>query len=149
MIELCSTLILALLLMSTYGIFILIGTILVILSCAFSKDSIHLIRHGEKTIATISRIEQVDTYEGPSYHRFLSFTTIDGKSKEYACHSEFAMPTTSLGGEIPIVYNPHNPSEYKVFTYFGVFTPAIVMGTIAVALLFVGVGYYVAQIVLR
>jgi hypothetical protein len=135
--------------MSPYAIFILIGTILAILSYAFIKDTIYLIRHGEKTTATITRIEEVDSSDGPSYYRVLSFTTIDGKNIEYTCHYESSLPTTSLGGEVPIVYDPHNPSEVKVLTYLGAFTPPIVMGTIAAGLLFLGIGYFVAQTVLR
>jgi hypothetical protein len=135
--------------MSPYAIFILIGTILVILSYAFTKDTIYLIRHGEKTTATITRIEEVDFDDTPSYSRILSFTTIDGKNKEYKCNYESILPTTSVGGEVPVVYDPHNPSEMKVLTYLGAFAPAIIMGTIAAGFLFLGIGYFVAQTILR
>ncbi|MDI3320990.1 DUF3592 domain-containing protein [Pinibacter soli] len=135
--------------MNTYIALIIVGTVLLIVSFAFTKDSIYLIRHGEKTISTITRVEEVANSKNHSSYYILSFTTINGKEKEFECHFPAALPTTYLGGEVPIVYDPHNPSDIKILTYFGAFAPAIIIGAFAAGFLFIGIGYFAAQIVLK
>jgi hypothetical protein len=133
-----------------YSILLASGVILLAISLFKFGESLAFIRKSERAIGTVIELEEREDGEGNrSYKPIFKFKT--SANQEITCLSPVSSspPAWKIGEEAIIAYNPANPSQAKVLTYFGAFLWTIVFMAIAMPLIVVGGGYFVAQILLK
>ncbi|WP_369681672.1 DUF3592 domain-containing protein [Ferruginibacter sp. HRS2-29] len=89
-------------------------------------------------------IEKTDS-DGTSYTPIFRFKTNANREVTFRYPFSTAPSSWEVGDETTIVYDMNNPSSAKVLTYFGVFSWTVALMAIAMPLIVIGGGYYVAQ----
>jgi hypothetical protein len=131
-----------------YNITLLIGIGLLIASILVIRHRLAFIHSNEKTIGTVIRIDKVKDSDGDTYIPVFSFKTRSNEEVVFNCPYSSNPPSWEVGEEATIVYDPGNPSNAKLYTYFGVFGLASILLAAAMAFIVIGGGYQIANRIL-
>ena len=131
-----------------YTITLLIGIGLLIASLLVIKDRLSFIRNNEKTTGTVIRIDKEKDSDGDSYRPVFSFKTRSNEEIIFKRPYLSNPPSWEVGEETTIVYDPANPTNAKLYTYFGVFGLATILMAVAMPFIIIGGGYHLANMVL-
>jgi hypothetical protein len=132
-----------------YGITLAIGLILLTISLFIFKESLAFIRKSERATGTVTEMVPVNGSDGVTYKPIFKFKTSTNQEVIYRHISSSSPPNWSVGEEATIAYDPNDPSVARLLTYFGTFSWTIVLMAIAMPLIVIGGGYYVAQLFLK
>ncbi|QDK79562.1 DUF3592 domain-containing protein [Spirosoma sp. KCTC 42546] len=126
-----------------YLITFLIGVLFLAGSLYLVSTSVHFIKTGTRTVATVEELVQERSKKGKSTYRpIFRFTTITGKDIHYAYKVASSPPDWAVGEKATVVYKLDDPENPMVLSYFGAFGWAVIALAIASVLLIVGGGYY-------
>lgn len=132
-----------------YAITLTIGIIILIISLFLLKKSIAFIRNGEHAIATVIELKENKDSDGTTYYPIFKFTTANNEEIIYKYNASTSPPSWSIGEHATIAYDSNNPKRAKLLTYFGAFIWTVVLMAIAMPLIVIGGGYYIAQSFLK
>lgn len=128
-----------------YSISLTMGIILLVVSLAIFRGSLAFIKNSNKTIGTVAKLERIDDGETITYKPIFKFKTHTNQECVYRHISSSSPANWYVGEEATIVYDPVNPSNARLLTYFGAFSWTIILMAIAMPLIVIGGGYYAAQ----
>lgn len=132
-----------------YSISLAVGIILVVLSFYFLKQSLHFIKSSEKASGTVIGLERVPGSDGDTYKAIFKFRTYNNKEVIYREKSSSSPAAWSVGEDARFAYQRDDPSNAKLLTYFGSFGWTVILLAIAMPLLVIGGGYFIAQPILK
>ena len=128
-----------------YSITLAVGVTLLIISLLTLKKSLAFLRSSNRAIATVIELERISDSDGTSYKPVFKFKAATGQEVIYKQSSSSNPPGWEVGEEATIAYDANNPNEARLLTYFGAFSWTIVLMALAMPMLVVGGGYYLAQ----
>ena len=128
-----------------YSITLAVGVALLIISLLTLKKSLAFLRNSNRAIGTVIELERISDSDGTTYKPVFKFNAATGPEVIYKQSSSSNPPGWDVGEEATIAYDPNNPNEARLLTYFGTFSWAIVLMALAMPMLVVGGGYYLAQ----
>lgn len=133
-----------------YSITFIIGIVFLSFSVSYIRKAISFVNKSEKAVGVVtSVVKESDNDGGYTYRPIFTFQT--GRNQEVTYrHTVTSSPASwKEGEEATIIYNPDNPKEARLYTYFGVFGTAVVLMAIAMPFLVIGGGYFLSGFVLR
>jgi hypothetical protein len=132
-----------------YGVALITGIVLLLMSVFSIKERLDFLKKSEKVTGTVIDVEETDN-EGITYKPIFQYTTGNHQTYTYRHFGSSSNPLRwNIGDEAIITYDPYNPSNGMLLTYWGVFNYSVILMAIAVALIVIGGGYYLAGLVLR
>ena len=128
-----------------YNILLAVGCILLIISLYVLKGSISFFKKSEKTIGKVIEVERISGNDGATYKPVFKFKTSLNKEVIFRYPFSSSPSSFNLDEEATIAYDPNNPDNAKVLTYFGSFGLAVILLAIAMPLIVIGGGYHLSQ----
>ncbi len=132
-----------------YSITLVVGIILIVFAIILLNRSLSFLRNSERTIATVIELERNNAFDGDTYNPIFKFKTSLGKEVIYKHFVSSSPATWYIGETATVVYDPGDPSDAKLLTYFGAFSWTIVLMAIAMPLIVIGGGYFLSQSFLK
>lgn len=132
-----------------YSITLTIGLILLVVSLFIFKESLEFIKRSERAIATVIELVAIKDSDGTTYKPVFKFKSRHNQEIIYRHIVSSSPANWYVGEEATIAYEPGDPMEAKLLTYFGVFRWTIILMAISMPLIVIGGGYYVAQSFLK
>lgn len=127
-----------------YYIILGAGVILLIMGIFSLRDTLLFLKKSEKTTATVTSLRMIES-DGEAYLPLFTYRAKDNVEYTYGLSEGSNPPAWSIGDTETIIYDPAEPSNARLYTYFRVFAWAIVFISIALPLLVIGGGYFIAQ----
>jgi len=132
-----------------YNIALIIGIGLFITSIFLIRQRLAFIRDSEKTMGTVILLKkEKDSDGGTTYRPVFRFKTKTNQEIVFDHSVTSSPPSWSVGDDATIVYDPDNPDNARLYSYFGVFGVAAILMAVAMPLIVIGGGYHLANIVL-
>jgi hypothetical protein len=132
-----------------YTVAFAIGLIMVGISIFKCRESLKFLKYSDRAEGVITRIQKIEDGDNDSYKPYFTFTTADGQEVIYKHNFSGNITTWSIGDKGIIAYSPYNPEIAKLVSYWGMFSWSIVLMALAMPLIVVSVGFYLAQFVLK
>lgn len=132
-----------------YTVTLAIGLILVAISVFKCRESLKFLKQTDRAEGVITRIQKITDGDGESYKPYFTFTTADGQEVIYKHNFSSNITRWSIGDRGIIAYSPYDPGIARLVSYWGIFSWSIVLMAIAMPMIVVSVGYYLAQLVLK
>jgi hypothetical protein len=123
--------------------------ILIVISLLLLKESLAFLKTSERAVATVVELETVKGDDSDTYKAIFTFKTSSNEEITYRAKTSSSPAAWEVGEEALIAYDRDHPSTARLVTYFGIFSWSIILLSIAMPLLVIGGGYYLAQQVLR
>lgn len=128
-----------------YNLSLAVGIVLLVISLGFLRATFSFLKSSERVTATVIELETIEDSEGTTYKPVYKFKTLAGE--EYLCRPNFSSSPASwsIGEETLIAYNPQDPADARLLSYFGTFSWTIILTAIAMPFIVIGAGYHIAQ----
>ncbi|WP_346086341.1 DUF3592 domain-containing protein [Sphingobacterium ginsenosidimutans] len=130
--------------------YLMVGLGLVLLFFAFLtfRNVLLFLKKAEKTTATVIRLRIIES-DGEVYSPIFRFRTWDENEYEYELAEASNPASWSVGETETIIYDPADPTKAQLYTYFRVFAWPLILLSIALPLLVVGLGFFIAELYLK
>ncbi|MCW1961273.1 DUF3592 domain-containing protein [Chryseobacterium viscerum] len=127
-----------------YYIILGAGILLFVAALLSLKSTLLFLKKAEKTTATVTSLREFDS-DGIVFSPLFTFRT--GNNVEYTYElPEGTNPSAwSVGETETVIYDPDDPSSVELYTYFRIFAWPLILISIALPLLVVGGGYFIAD----
>ncbi len=132
-----------------YTLTLVVGITLLFISIFKCRESLAFLKNSERTVGKVIDLEHIQGNDGPTYKAIFKFTTKANKDITFRQNSSSNPPSWRVDEEVMIAYDPQNPDQARVLSYFGVFSWSIVLMAIAMPAIVVGGGYHLASYVLK
>ncbi|MNU24531.1 hypothetical protein D3C71_128560 [compost metagenome] len=117
------------------------GLIILFISILFLGKSVRFQDNGIRTTGKVVEIFVNEDSDGDTYSPVFEFTDIQQRVIRYKYYVSSSPAAWDLGDEATLVYNPDNPKEVKICTYYGLYGTAVTLIAIAMPFLVIGGGY--------
>jgi hypothetical protein len=107
------------------------------------------INKGGRAKATVTELEKMTDSDGTTYKPVFKFKTSLNQEIIYRHNISSSPPEWKVGDETTILYDSDDPQKVKLLSYFGLFRWTIILMAIAMPLIVIGGGYYIAQSFLK
>ncbi|SCY15364.1 Protein of unknown function [Flavobacterium anhuiense] len=115
-----------------------------LLSAIFSfRNTMLFLKNGNKATATVIGLHRYES-DGEVFAPIFTFQTKDNRLVTYELAEGTDPPAWKIGETATVIYNPSDPSEVSLYSYFRVFIWTLVLLSIALPLLVIGGGYFIA-----
>ena len=128
-----------------YSITLAVGIILLIISLRTLQQSLSFLRKSNRATGTVIEMERISDSDGSTYKPIFKFKAATGQEVIFKSSSSSNPPSWKVGEEATIAYDPNDPGEARLLTYFGAFSWTIVLMALAMPMLVIGGGFYLAQ----
>ncbi len=128
-----------------YSILLTTGIIFLILSFIVFRNSLSLIKNGYKATAIVIDLQNILSNNTSDLTPIFKFTTTTGQEIIFKGFGASSPPAFNIGEKVNIIYNPDNPNEAKVLTYFGVFGLTIILTALSIPMIVISAGYFLTQ----
>ncbi|WP_158618011.1 DUF3592 domain-containing protein [Chitinophaga lutea] len=132
-----------------YNTALIAGILLLVASCFTLNHSLTLLRSGEKAVGTVIMLEKSTDTDNESVTPIFRFTTRSNEEYTFGHIVSTDPPAWDIGEKGTIIYDPANPSQAKLLTYFSVFSETIFCVAFALPLIVFGGGSYIARYIFR
>jgi hypothetical protein len=127
-----------------YYIILALGFVFLIAAIFSFRHTIEFLNKGNKATATVIDLRMYES-EGKVYAPTFTFLTSDNELITYELPEGSDPPAWKIGETETIIYDPANPSNASLYSYFRLFTWTLVLVSIALPLLVIGAGYFIAE----
>ncbi len=132
-----------------YTLTLTIGLILLAISVFKLRESLTFLRTTERAVGTVIELVKINGSDGDSFMPIFKFKTSLNQEVVYSQNSSSNPPDWRIGEEVIIAYDPKNPTDARLLTYFGIFSWTIILMAVAMPLIVIGGGYHLSQVVLK
>ena len=126
-----------------YYLILGLGLAFLVLSIYSFHNTMVFLKKGNKAIATVVDLHRYES-DGESFAPVFNFRTQDNLSITYELAEGTDPPAWEIGETVTVIYDPADPSKVSLYTYFRLFIWTLVLLSIALPLLVIGVGYFIA-----
>ena len=127
-----------------YYIILTLGSVFLIAAIISFRHTMKFLNNGNITTATVIDLRTYRS-EGEVYAPVFSFLTNDNRFVTYELPEGSDPPAWKIGETATIIYDPSNPSNASLYSYFRLFTWTLILLSIALPLLIIGGGYFIAE----
>jgi hypothetical protein len=127
-----------------YLIFLILGIILLAASVFSLKRLLVFIQTGERVEGTLTRHEEKEDDGSIFYTPVFEFKTLDNREVVYRHHISRSPAMWSIGRQEIFIYNPDDLNSVRRLS-FSIFSWAIILMAVAMALIVTGGGYYLLR----
>lgn len=120
------------------------GLGLLILAVFSLKNTLSFLKKAERTTGTVTSLRMIES-DGEVYLPVFTFQTSDHIEYTYGLSEGSNPPAWTIGDTETIIYDPEDPSHAGLYTYFRIFAWPLIWISIALPLLVIGGGYFVAE----
>jgi hypothetical protein len=131
-----------------YYIILGAGLILLFWAALSFRNTISFLKKAEKATGTVISLRTIES-DGEVYAPIFNYQTKDNRIFTYELPEGTNPPGWKIGETEIIIYDPGNPSKARLYTYFRIFTLTLVLTSLALPLLVVGGGYFIAELLLK
>jgi hypothetical protein len=129
-----------------YNITLGVGVLIIVIALFVFKQSLNFLKTAQRAEAVVVDIKKkVGGKGGTMYTPVFGFKTLDNREITYTPNWSSSYTSWKIGDVATIAYDADNPEKVRLVTYFGAFSLAIILLAIAMPLIVVGGGYYLAQ----
>ncbi|WP_425514668.1 DUF3592 domain-containing protein [Hymenobacter profundi] len=129
-----------------YNIICIAGVFFLVVSLLSLRSRIHTIKTQESTTATVIRIDCEKDNEGDNtYRAIFRYTTRNNQELIYTQTSSTNPAAWEVGEQVRIVYDPENPIDAIMLSFFEAFGMIVILLIVSLAMLVVGGGHYFAN----
>jgi len=124
---------------AAYIFLFVLGLAMLIVALSLAGRSAAILWRGQRAVGEVVRMQKDagSASSSTTYAPILRYRTKDGRTLEAAGPPE-SFPQYGLGDRVPLHFSRSKPSQIRLDTFDGLWTPAVASGIIA--LLFAGVG---------
>ncbi|WP_312992902.1 DUF3592 domain-containing protein [Chryseobacterium flavum] len=126
-----------------YYIILGAGVILFVAALLSFRNTLSFLKKAEKATATVTSL-RVDNSDGEVYLPVFTFRTQNNIEYTYELPEGTNPSAWSVGETETVIYDPDDPSSVSLYTYFRIFVWPLVLMSIALPLLVIGSGYFIA-----
>lgn len=121
------------------GLFIFLGSVLLIVSAVVFVHSLHFVHAAAKTHGTVIRMERREDEHGAGTYAPV-FTFHDGQQTEHTVYSSMSSypPSYQVGEQVGVLYDPHNPNNAEINSFFSKWGLSLIAGALSVSCLLTG-----------
>ncbi|QIX60778.1 DUF3592 domain-containing protein [Hymenobacter sp. BT18] len=123
----------------------LVGIMLLIYAVNKIIKQVDFLKSGRSAVATVFRIDTVESDGHETYKPVFVFRTPAGQSFIYDNYFNSAPISWKIGDQARVVYNPADPRQAKVLTFFEAFGASPFLFLLALALIIFSGGYMWAE----
>ncbi|WP_426479137.1 DUF3592 domain-containing protein [Chryseobacterium sp. CBSDS_008] len=127
-----------------YYIILGLGLVFLLLAGYSFRNTMIFLKNGEKAIATVSDLHKFES-EGELFAPIFTFQTKDKLSVTFELREGNDPPAWEIGETTTIIYDPSDPSKVSLYSYLRIFIWTLVLLSIALPLIVVGGGYFIAS----
>lgn len=126
-----------------------VGVIMVFIAVRMILNTLAFLDQSQRATATVIDFKIHESSDGDTYSPVFQFHTRDGQ--EVLCHYPINSSPRgwSIGDEATVAYDPGNPEEAKVLTFFATFGIAAVLLMIAAPMIALAACYFITARFLR
>jgi len=126
-----------------YYLILGLGVVFLLLAIFSFRNTMEFLQNGDKATATVIDLHKYES-EGEVFAPVFTFRTKDNQVITYELAEGNYPPTWKIGETTTVVYDPADPSKVSLYSYFRVFIWTLVLLSIALPLLVIGGGYFIA-----
>lgn len=127
-----------------YYMILLLGFLLLFAAGYSFRNTLAFLNKGEKTVATVTDLRTIES-EGEVYAPIFTYHTMDGQTFTYELPEGTNPSAWEIGETETVIYDPDDPSNVSLYSYFRIFIWPLVLLSLALPLLVIGGGYFVAE----
>lgn len=127
-----------------YYIILGAGIVLFIFAFLSLRNTLSFLKKAEKATATVTSLREYES-EGTVFSPLFTFRTQNNTEYTYELPEGTNPSAWSVGDTETVIYDPDDPSSVSLYTYFRIFIWPLVLISIALPLLVVGGGYFIAE----
>ena len=127
-----------------YYIILGAGIVLFVTALLSLRNTLSFLKKAERSTATVTSLRVYDS-DGEVYSPLFTFRTRDNIDYTYELPEGTNPSAWAVGDTETVIYDPEDPSYVSLYTYFRIFTWPLLLISIALPLLVVGGGYFIAE----
>ena len=126
-----------------YYLILGLGVVFLLLAIFSFRNTMEFLKNGDKATATVIDLHKYES-EGEVFAPVFTFRTKDNQVITYELAEGNDPPTWKVGEATTVIYDPVDPSKVSLYSYFRVFVWTLVLLSIALPLLVIGGGNFIA-----
>ena len=127
-----------------YYITLALGLLFLVIAIYSFRNTIAFLKKGDKATATVVDLHRYES-EGEVFAPIFTFQTKDNQLITYELAEGSNPPAWIIGETTTVIYDPSDPSKVSLYSYFRVFIWTLVLLSIALPLIVIGGGYFIAE----
>ncbi|WP_426479383.1 DUF3592 domain-containing protein [Chryseobacterium sp. CBSDS_008] len=127
-----------------YYIILGAGVILFVAALLSLKNTLFFLKNAEKATATVTSLRVFES-DGEVFSPLFTFRTRNNIEYTYELPEGTNPSAWAVGETETVIYDPDDPSSVTLYTYFRIFAWPLILISIALPLLVVGGGYFIAE----
>ncbi|TZF99414.1 DUF3592 domain-containing protein (plasmid) [Chryseobacterium panacisoli] len=127
-----------------YYIILGAGVILFVAALLSFKNTLSFLKKAEKATATVTSLREFES-DGVVFSPLFTFRTQNNVDYTYELPEGTNPSAWSVGDTETVIYDPEDPSSVELYTYFRIFAWPLILISIALPLLVIGGGYFIAN----
>lgn len=120
------------------------GIILFVAALLSFRSTLSFLKKAEKATATVTSL-RIDDSDGEVYMPLFIFRTRNNVEYTFELPEGTNPSAWSVGETETVIYDPEDPSSVSLYTYFRIFAWPLILICIALPLLVIGSGYFIAE----
>lgn len=128
-----------------YNLSLIVGGVLLVISLILFRNSLLFLRTSSRAAATVIEIEKSSDSDGDSYTPIFRFYTAMNQEMTYRPSFSSNPPGWEIGEETTIAYDPDDPVNARLLTYWGTFVGPIVLLAASLPFIVIGLGYHLTK----
>mgnify|MGYP000905332297 CR=1 FL=1 len=126
-----------------YYLILGLGLIFLLLAIVSFRNTLIFLKNGYKATATVIDLHKYES-DGEVYAPVFSFRTEDNQLVTYELAERNDPPAWKIGETTTVIYDLSDPSRVSLYSYFRVFIWSLVLLSVALPLIVIGGGYFIA-----
>ena len=119
------------------------GIVLFVAALLSFRNTLSFLKKAERSTATVTSLRVYDS-DGEVFSPLFTFRTRNNVEYTYELPEGTNPSAWSVGETETVIYDPDDPSSVELYTYFRIFAWPLILISIALPLLVIGGGYFIA-----